>query len=151
MNKILMLLCAIELLIIGYFLLSRRSDYKFNTHNKFNIDDYEYLILTIWRNILKETNIETINMDNVCEEIRDTFYIELEKENITISNKIDDVNVKGYINNLIFTNKLLEEFDNYSEDEEEPDINTTIDEVITRNNEATNSVSMLDAINKFYK
>jgi len=151
MNKILMLLCAIELLIIGYFLLSRRSDYKFNTHNKFNIDDYEYLLLSICRNILKETNIETINMDNVCEEIRDTFYIELEKENITISNKIDDVNVKGYINNLIFTNKLLEEFDNYSEDEEEPDINTTIDEVITRNNEATNSVSMLDAINKFYK
>lgn len=132
------IVCVIQFCIniVLYIMLTK------NRKNRFIIDDYEYIILSLCKSIIRQIGFD-FNIDDIVEEVKNQFYAELQEENIIITDT-NDHNVTEYIKNLIYINNLVLEDEINDEDENNPD------EYIDNTESQDKSVCILDSINDFY-
>lgn len=118
---------------ILYLMLGKKNK------NKVNIEEYETVLVSIASNIIRSIGTDDINIDELCDEIKNEFIIELKNEDI----EIDTSNINEYIKDLIVINNLLFKRDI------EPEINKLdIDEIV--NQDSNKTISILEGINDFY-
>lgn len=141
MDLIFIAIAIIEFIVV-LVLLRDRNKIK----NKFDINEYEAVILSICKGMLIQLEADIIDINEFCEEVKTIFYDELEKANI-MTGSLEDINTIAYIKNLISINNLYSEVNKIKEKEYMED---KVDEIYNIDNVGP-SVSMLSAIDEFYK
>lgn len=143
MNLILLLISIIEFIIIILLIMLIIKAKK-----KFNIEDYEYVILSICREIIRDLDSDDIHINDLSEEIKNRLIKELKDSEIKLPKNLNELEIKSYIQNIIYINNIFNtiEKEEYENDEEEK-----INEIINpQQQNISHTVSTLDAINSFY-
>ena len=143
MNLILLLISIIEFIIIILLIMLIIKPKK-----KFNIEDYEYIILSICREIIRDLDSDDIHINDLSEEIKNRLIKELKDSGIKLPKNLNELEIKSYIQNIIYINNIFNtiEKEEYENDEEEK-----INEIINpQQQNISHTISTLDAINSFY-